>query len=342
MIAGLATGAPTFGIEADKFNNLQVFPVKHGEDLCVDPGIAKLFREATKNPLNPNGIGAGTWFMREQIRQSVSNPDWVSAGRDNEHYLGNAPIIGVMDKFGSIRGTEQDSAILQIKGLTDSMQRRWKVPVETLALPADALGIALNTNNFLTRWSSDDDKQQIAVIFTKMASTFDGEPVVWTKIKSNGNLPKDEILNDVMASLIAAGCAEISDRQWGSPRIRPANDLSAIFGGPVPVMHIHLNNERQILKSLLRMDAAYRKFGEYTMLSGLMRLKNVPNQELIFGHKLPDATQVDGIDPKQDANKPYFDIGREAKRDIEWFSLPERPTIARKPDNDNLRPSVAA
>jgi len=283
--------------------------------------------------------------MCEQIRQSVSNPDWVSGGRDNEHYLGNAPIIGVMDKFGSVRGTEQDSAILQTKGLTGNMQRRWRVPVETLALPADALGIKFNANNFLTRWSSNDGKQQIAVIFTKMASTFDGEPVVWTKIKSNGNLPKGEVLNDVMASLLAAGCAEISSRLWGSKKIKRNDDLSRIWGydGPVPILHIHLNNERQILESLLRMKAEYRKFGEHTMLSGVMNLKNISNQELIFGHKLPEATQVNGIDPVRDANKPYFDVVPEkAKSEIEWFSLPERPTVSRKPDNDNLRPAVAA
>jgi len=63
----------------------------------------------------------GTWFMREEIRRSTSDPDWVFAGRDNEHYLGNLPIIRVMGKFGAIPGTEQNSAVMELQGLTESM-----------------------------------------------------------------------------------------------------------------------------------------------------------------------------------------------------------------------------
>jgi len=76
--------------------NLKIYPIWHGEDLAVDEKIAGLFRECTKCLLHPKGMGKGTWFMREQIikrsLRSSDDPDWVFAGRDNEHCLGNLPI----------------------------------------------------------------------------------------------------------------------------------------------------------------------------------------------------------------------------------------------------------
>lgn len=118
------------------------------------------------------------------------------------------------------------------------------------------------------------------------------------------------MLKEVLASLLAAGCEEISspERRWGVPlnKLNTANDLSHIFGGPVPVMHIHLNNEPAILAALLQMGVMYRKFGHYTMLSGVMNLKNAPNQEIMFGKKLPDATEVCGLNPVRNDSAPIF------------------------------------
>lgn len=212
--AGLATGAPTFGAEPDGNNNLRILPIKHGEDLVVDQAIAQLFREQTKCDLYPKGIGAGSFFMAEQIRRSI-NPRrvdgkqrWVYAGRDNEYMAENMPIIGVMDKYGAIRGTERNSPVLELNGLTSDMERRWGVNVVTEDFPKHSNSHGSDPNNFLTRWSSVDGKQQIVVIFTKLASTFDGRPVVWTKVKSNGQLPQGEMLKEVMSSLLRAGLSE--------------------------------------------------------------------------------------------------------------------------------------
>ena len=313
-IAGLATGAPTFGIERDRNNNLRIVPVKHGEDLCVDKDMAKLFREHTRSSANPQGIGLGTWFMREQIRRSVTDPDWVLAGRDNEHSPDNQPIIGLMDKFGAVRGTERDSAVLQIDEPTYDMRRRWGVDVKTQALPADALGINHCPNNFLTRWSSEDGKQQIAVTYTKLPSVLDNQTVVWTKIKSNGNLPDAMMLKEVLASLLKAGSKEISspERKWGIPRnelTRSKDLIGRTIGWPTPVMHIHANNEPEIVQTLLEMEAERRKYGHGSMVSGVINPRNVPDQVAAFGQKIPEATLVRGIDLGEAANGPCFDLG---------------------------------
>lgn len=329
LIGGLATGAPTFGAEPDENNNLRIFPVKHGEDLSVDKHIAKLFRENTRNQQNPNGIGAGTWFMGEQIKRSTLNDHWSFAGRDNEHSPENPAIIGLMDKFGSVRGTERDSAVLQLNGLTDAMiavNWRLRVPVETESLPSHTNGLGLCTNNFLTRWHSEDNKQQVMVVYTKMASTFDGQPVVWTKIKSNGNLPRKEILTQVLSSLLSAGSSEISNRKWGTPRnlIIEGRGQGFYALSPAPVMHIHLNNEKEILDSLLHIGAAYRKFGNHTMLSGIINPRKAPDHIAIFGQKLPEATQVRSVDPECIYEAPCFDVAPQEEK-LHSKVIPIRP-----------------
>lgn len=252
--------------------------------------------------------------MREQIRRSVSNPDWVFAGRDNEHSPDNPPIMGLMDKFGAVRGTERDSAVLELSGLTEAMRGRWLAHVETQALPSHMNALEICPNNFVTRWSSSDGKQQIAVIFTKMASTFSGHPVVWTKIRSNGNLPKREMLQEVMGRLLATGHHEISDRKWGVPRDMQTDiaNLSYALGQPVPVLHIHADKEPKIITALLDMGVTHRKFGHHTMLSGVIDVRNVRDQEAVFGQKLPTATTIQGIDPKQNMHRPQFEFAPRA------------------------------
>lgn len=153
--------------------------------------------------------------------------------------------------------------------------------------------------------------------YTKLPSILDGQMVVWTKIKSNGELPEGEMLKEVLSSLLSTGSKETSERQWGIPRNSSDNDLSHVFGGPVPVMHIHANNEPAIVKVLLEMEATHRKYGHGNMLSGVMNLKNVRDPLAILGQKVPEATLVKAIDLGDAANEPYFDI----------LSVPGRPSV---------------
>ena len=353
VLCGLATRAETFGVEWDKNHNLRLVPLDHGEDLCVDKDVARVFRETTRSASNPDGIGAGTWFMREQIRRSVSNPHWVFAGRDNEHFVGNAPIRGVMDKFGAVHGTEQDSAVFQLSsGPTPEMKRRFGGTVETKALPMDRLGLRLSPNHFMTHWSSEDYKQQIAVTYTKMASTFDGKPVVWAKIKTHGDWTDQEMLKEFLAGNLTAGGNETAspERHWGVPQKEweAASDLSRFIGGPIPMTHIYANNEPAVVTALREMNVPYRQFGKETMVSGLMSLEAMTNQEAMFGRKLPQATKVAAVDPEREAYKPLFDLGpvKEARRQTSGpecpTDTPERPFFAGLPDNDNNKKGLTA
>jgi len=310
VIAGLGTGAQTFGIECDHNNNLRIVPLEHGEDTSLDLDMTKRFREQTRSLIHQKGLGLGTLFTRERIRQSVtSNPDWVSGGRDNEYSGDNSPMIGLMNKFGATLGTERDSPVLQLDGLMAHLEKKWWLDIRTRALPAHGDTQRLCPNNFVTRWSSDDGKQQIALVNTLIRSTFNAERVAWTKIKSNGNLPKGDQLKQILASLLIASREEMADRKWGVsalPNTGRDRILHAL-GGTVPV-RIHLNKEPEIAQALLAMQAEQRTFGHKPMLSGLTSLKNVPDPQAVFGQVLPVATQVKAVDPVAEANKPCFDL----------------------------------
>jgi hypothetical protein len=279
--------------------------------------------------------------MREQILQSVDNDDWVFAGRDNEHFIRNAPIRGVMGKFGAVHGTEQDSAVLQIYGLTPSMEKRFGVTVEKRNLPRYANGLGICPHNFLVSWSSEDGSEQIAMTFRRLASTFDAEPVVWAKIKSNGNLPDGPKLKEVLFSILSEGIAEIKspERLWGVP-LSKANDEMGIFralGGPMPVMHIHANNEKAIVKALFEMEAEHRIFGHEKMVSGLIDLRKIHNPAAILGYVPPPPTEVSAIDPDAGANEPYFDLVSKVKNGEFHTFMPDRPASNSRFDNDNFK-----
>lgn len=104
----------------------------------------------------------------------------------------------------------------------------------------------------------------------------------------------------------------------------------------------HLEGFSQIVASLLEMGAAYRKFEHHTMLSGVIDLRNMKNQEVVFGRKLPEATPVSGIDPKRDAYRPDFEFVPRMKKDLGQPYTPERSSVTRLVNHCNVCSPAAA
>jgi hypothetical protein len=172
----------------------------------------------------------------------------------------------------------------------------------------------------MAHWSSDDGSQQLAIVFNKLPSLLDDETVVWTKIKSNGNLPEKEMLKEILASMFSAGHAEISspERRWGIPRTKLIldNDISRVFGGVVPTMHIHANNEPEIVQALLEMEAIKRQYGHGNLVSGVMKLKNIADPVTTLGQTVPEATSITAIALEQADGKAYFSVVDDINDDV--------------------------
>jgi len=310
-IIGLATTVQTFGAEWDENHKLRIVPIHHGEDLVIDEEEAKLFRKLSKTEKLPDGTGAGTFFVRAQILRSLANPHWRFAGRDNEHREDNYPVVYLMNKYGAVPAAEWNSSVLETHGLPTEMQKRWGVNnVIKEDLSGDALGLTKDPNSFLTHWSSEDGKQQIVVVFKKMASTFNGQPVVWARLQSHGRILDAEMRKEIETSLFRTAYEEMAspERLWGIPRGTPINPLNHEFGAPVPILHLHMNNEPEIMQDLLEMGWQYRKFGPGNMVSGHMPYSNIRNQVETLGLIVPKATKVKAFSTSQEYDGPYHSV----------------------------------
>lgn len=117
-------------------------------------------------------------------------------------------MAGLMHKHGGVIG---DSRVLELKtGLTPDMTRRFGANVEMLHLPGDYSGKKSGPNNFLIRWF--DGEHEVVGIYTRTISTFTGDPIVRLQLTSNGILPDNEMLKEVLASIMTAGRDIISER----------------------------------------------------------------------------------------------------------------------------------
>lgn len=369
-IAGIMTEVLTYGVEVDAKNDLRIVPFLHAEDTSLDLDFAKQFRENTRCALRPKGIGLGTFLVAERMAQLANaNPDWVLGGRENEYSGDNPSIIGLMNKFGASLGNEKDSPVLQMDGLLTHLQKKWWIDVDTLELPSDPSGNRFCPNNFATRWSSKDGKQQIIMIDTLKYSTFTAVPTVWTKIKSNGVLPSDDQLADILETMLVASREKMADRDrlWGVVRNNPGSDCpiipvtgstqeieaavrfaqaqgllekariggghSHLFGGALPVRQMHMNKEAKIASVLQeRLQATPRKFGHEVMLSGVTSTKDAP--QTMFVGKLPEATKVEAVNPVVEACTPMFDIKTDAKYHLTQGFSPTRPFDSGQASND--------
>ncbi|MEJ0061675.1 MAG: hypothetical protein WDO70_00350 [Alphaproteobacteria bacterium] len=344
-LAGAAIELPTV-ITKWQGNEFKHYPAIYGEDTCVLPEFSKTFREKTAGALYPNGLGLGTWFAKERIEGSVSGRSgfaplgMVSQGRVCEYSGHNGPMIGLLNKFGATTAPDA-SAVLELDGLTPTMKSRWQVPVDTEAL-ADQNGKPLD-NIFVTRWSGESGKQQIAASFTKTISTFTGDPIVRVQLTSNGNLPNGDMLQNVLSSLLAAGHDEIRERKWAiagelksvasnrSPIIPllasrqqqmaallsagrdeilsrriGMDDLSHIFGGAVPTMRIHALRKPEIVAALKDLGAQPRILGPHVMLPAIMDFANMPQEALNFD--LPPARPLNTVNHRGATSTPLFSL----------------------------------
>jgi hypothetical protein len=98
------------------------------------------------------------------------------------------------------------------------------------------------------------------------------------------------------------------DRRWDMPlgKLNASNDPSHKYGGEIPIMYIHLNNQRIILETLLRMGLMYREYGDRIMLAGETKLRRARHSQILVGETLPEPTQIDGLNPVRSDSSPIF------------------------------------
>lgn len=106
---------------------------------------------------------------------------------------------------GAKIGTEIDSMVFQISPAQIDLGSHIGVKVDIEYPHGKDNFFARDENSFIAHWVSEDQKQQISIVFTKIPATSDPEPVVWTRVTSNGNPPDEKTLNLVLLSMLKAG-----------------------------------------------------------------------------------------------------------------------------------------
>jgi hypothetical protein len=200
--------------------------------------------------------------------------------------------------------------------------------------PAKGYYSSPDKNSIIAHWVSEDRTQQISMVFTKIPATSDPEPVVWTRVTSNGNLPDENTLNLVLRSLLKAGINEIEspNRLW----MIPSGDEKSLefykaFGGVCPTLHLHVFKNNRIIDALKKIGEP-RYFGDALMISGQIDYAVViaKNGEKTYE---PTTVQCNGADA---INDPIFDfMATPSEIACKMHYCPTRPVA----ENDDIRQS---
>jgi hypothetical protein len=279
----------------------------YSEDVCILPAKMKelVLEKPTGGRYPADGIGMH--FIRESMRyfteRGMRGGEFPS-GQTFEFAPDNSKIVRIQQQLGSRLGKDQDSSLLRLPALTDSIRDKWTMPVEVVGvqLPDGSS----DPNNFIIRWAGAGGKQKIEAAFTKGISTFKGTTVTQGQFISNGNLPDAPMVECVLASVLKAADDEIRMRRWGHLRNQPpgkftpsiplhenkqqafraliqaqndelfapppAKDNSLLFGVTPPSMHIHALNEPELVAGLRSLGAETRWLGTHAMQTASLDL----------------------------------------------------------------------
>jgi len=271
--AGGAIESPTVYTQWDG-NDFVHLPAIYVEDLRIFPNSSELFRKNTISKQNPKGIGLGTWFTHERIRLSIGGKEVepsfgsISAAKISENIADNGRMRHIAKGLKADIGAN-DEPVLEIESDLPKIEKKPSVNIisEMLVKNHEA---NIDPNVFVMRWKSLNDEQQIAASFTDAISTFTGKPVIRVQITSNGNVPNNAILKDVISAIIESGKAEAIQRNWsGQP-------------GECPVMRIHAVNESKIHNALKEIGARPRFLGAHPMVPVITDYTKIPSEIVDF------------------------------------------------------------
>jgi hypothetical protein len=290
QFAGGAIQYPTVITEWNG-NSFEYYPAIYYEDTYVLPELSAEYRARISKTKAADRVGLGTYFRRERIKFSVTPEDggapfgMISRGLIGECSSDNAPSIHSLKKLRAVLG-DAENAVLQLNDIPSTFIGRRGATLTTYGLSSPLVDAAARSNVFVTKWSSGDGEQQLAATFTEAISTFNGEPVVRVQLASNGYLPHEESLKDILSALIVAGRTEIIERQWLIKSRNITDPLSAMLihvHGPLEVAPIL----KRITSAFAEMGASQRLLGPHRMLPLIANFGDIQDEAL--GFKVPSA-----------------------------------------------------
>lgn len=263
------------------------FPAIYREDIFTLPQMSSEFRQGTKCEEFPRGVGLGTHLTFEEVKASTIGEQkdrpfgMIAHGLLGEYAPDNAAIINSLGKLRSVFGEMGDSAVLCFPDVASPIAQKGFPRVEKEFLAPDDSDITdICQNIFTVSWKSIDEKQQIVASFTEAFSTFNGEAVVRVQLTSNGALPEEKTLKDVLTALIWEGEREIVKRGWTE---KTGMDL-------VRLMRFHILKEPKVISAFKALEAEPRLLGHNIMLPITLSFLDIPHNYL--GFFVPEASPL--------------------------------------------------
>jgi hypothetical protein len=308
-IVGATITVPTLSMEWDG-RNLKANLAEHSEDVCLLPAaIKELIREKPEGRSLP-GNGLADVFDRESIRQMKEEG---KAARFGEFVLRNTKIKRILNQSGTVLGTEENSAILNLNNFTPAMRNLWLPNVDPNRIAFDIDGSDLCNKRIVTTWSDDSGAQRVAMSFTNSISTFKGgKPIIQAKFLDTDHLPPVASLKDILTSLIILGHEKASDLEWGveQPKPQPSpvipfdgsrrevlaalmsvgrdemanrrQSRSFVFGGLPPETHFAVLDQPKIMAALTELDLPKRTLGPDETKPGVLPIEGASAKRPLF------------------------------------------------------------
>ena len=254
--------------------NFVHYPAVYIEDTYILPKISSRFREATKTPEAPSGLGLGTHFVHERIKLSVEGGTSDlsfrrrAKARISECSINNLPMLRILKKLGATTDAMEGSILeWNISDDYATKTTRQDVTIASLSLSSDDGTRVLQHNLFVAEWQGIAN-ERITASFTKAISTFTGKTVIQVQFTTNEIWTTTGFLEDALEALILSGQEEARNRGW--------------LDTPAPVLHIHAINEPAIASALQTLGASPRVLGTCPMHPVITNFANLPERALSF------------------------------------------------------------
>lgn len=303
-------GLPRFGGGTIRFPSVMTewngcsfdhYPAVYREDIFIMPELSAEYRKHNISTQCPKGKGLGTRLTQEDIRLAVcGTPEdrpfgSVAYGLLEECTPNNPRAVHLLERLGALCGSYKDSGVLHFTDKLLPFALRFYPCVELEFLSKAEESDDICPNIFAVSWKSDDKQQQIVATFTEAFSTFNGEAIVRVQLKSNGNLPKKDVLRDILFAIIREGEKEIANRDW----------ISIDEDSPVPFMYFHILREPEILQAMKALGANRRILGDNIMLPLSLCFKDIPDGSIDYF--VPDAEPFE-CSPSHKFFQDYYDV----------------------------------
>jgi hypothetical protein len=196
------------------------------EDTCFHPEALRALKRKKPDGMSFPETGIAEYFERERMRHLAKDASvWGIVG---ECHANNRMMKNVMNRIGAKTGEGEHGSVLRL----DCFRPPGPETVE-IEYPLDPRTQETLPYAFLARCQHNEG--EVVASFTEAISTFDKKALLArVQIASQGRVPEQAVLQDILLSLLAAGQEKMAKPAWGQMGRTPSPLI--VHGAPRDIM----------------------------------------------------------------------------------------------------------